>query len=132
MTKRYLARGIRNNNPGNIRKSNNQWVGKIKGTDPDFETFDTAENGIRAIAVLLQTYRNKGIKTPRAIVERYAPKNENNSDAYMKLLAGKLGIGVDDSTENVPMENIVKAIISIENGTVPYTLSQIKTGVNRA
>lgn len=132
MTLKKIARGIRNNNPGNIRKSSNKWLGKIQGVDKDFETFDTPENGIRAVAVLLLTYRDKGLVTPVQIVSRYAPSNENNTVAYAAKLAAKIGVGINDSTVPVPLEKIVRAVISIENGVVPYTYSEIKTAVSKA
>lgn len=39
-------RGIRNNNPMNLRISSNAWRGKIPGTDKSFETFIDPEHGI--------------------------------------------------------------------------------------
>ena len=43
------ARGIRNNNPGNIRKDGSVWRGEVAGPDKSFKTFETMAWGIRAI-----------------------------------------------------------------------------------
>merc|ERR1712032_1522659 len=50
-------RGFRNNNPGNIEKSHIAWAGKVAGSDSRFETFDTMENGTRALAKNLNIHR---------------------------------------------------------------------------
>ena len=53
-----LARGMRNNNPLNIIKSEKiNWQGEVKpSTDPNFAQFETLEYGLRAAFKLLQTY----------------------------------------------------------------------------
>lgn len=77
-------RGIRNNNPLNIRISNNNWLGKLKPSrDSQFETFDTADHGIRAAFLCVRTYINKyHADTLQAVISRWAPASENNTQAY--------------------------------------------------
>ena len=50
-----LARGMRNNNPLNIIKSEKiNWQGEVKpSTDPNFAQFETLEYGLRAAFKLL-------------------------------------------------------------------------------
>ncbi|MFQ8805872.1 MAG: hypothetical protein ACLR8Y_13240 [Alistipes indistinctus] len=36
-----MIRGIRNNNPGNIRKDKSSWRGEVAGPDKSFKTFGT-------------------------------------------------------------------------------------------
>ena len=58
--RRVTARGIRNNNPGNIRKSAIQWRGETPAAlkqDPDFEEFIAPEWGIRAMGARAQGKR---------------------------------------------------------------------------
>jgi len=44
------TRGVRNHNPGNIRKTKDKWVGSdVKQKDDAFVTFSTPEFGIRAL-----------------------------------------------------------------------------------
>ncbi len=77
------TRGLRNNNPFNIRKSSNNWIGKIKGTDKEFETFDTLEHGYRAGLIILRTYYNKyKLHTYGDIIHRFAPPCENELTYY--------------------------------------------------
>ena len=53
-------RGIRNNNPGNIRRNGDPWQGLAKEqNDREFFTFKSAVYGIRALARLLITYQDK-------------------------------------------------------------------------
>ncbi len=55
------ARGMRNNNPLNIIKSEKiNWQGEVKpSTDPNFAQFETLEYGLRAAFKLLRTYYQK-------------------------------------------------------------------------
>lgn len=83
-----ITRGMRNNNPFNIRKSDTKWFGKIPGKDNDFETFDTLYNGYRAGIVLLRTYINKyHCRTIWSIINRFAPASENDVDAYVDFIS---------------------------------------------
>lgn len=88
------SRGIRNNNPLNIRKGNN-WQGERQPqTDPEFEEFRTMEDGCRAAIILatnLITGKAKschGVKcrTLTALITKWAPSNENNTEAYIKAV----------------------------------------------
>ena len=83
MEKQKTPRGIRNNNPLNIRKGND-WQGeRHPQTDPAFEEFESMEMGLRAGLKVLQSYVKKRIDTPAAIVGRWAPANENDTKAYL-------------------------------------------------
>lgn len=88
-------RGIRNNNPLNIRRSVSKWRGKIQNpTDPEFEQFATLEYGLRAAFIILQTYiKRYRISTPAAIIARWAPATENNTQKYIAYVSeiSKLG-----------------------------------------
>lgn len=128
-----IPRGIRNNNPGNLRKSAAAWRGKIAGTDPDFETFDTAHNGIRATAKQLLAYEDvHGLRTVRGIINRWAPPVENNTSAYVTAVAREMNVGIDEpiSTHSArTLSNLVTAIIRHENGQQPYTIPEIQAAV---
>ena len=83
-----LPRGIRNNNPLNIRISGISWRGKVqpsRNTDGAFEQFDTIENGLRAALINIRTYINKyHCNTPQTIIQRWAPATDgNNTRAYI-------------------------------------------------
>ena len=76
---------IAKNNIFNIRKGlGPKWKGET-GVCKGFVEFETREHGIRAWIVLMRTYRQKyRCATVRAIVTRFAPPNENNTQAYIK------------------------------------------------
>lgn len=83
-------RGIRNNNPLNLRRSDNAWLGKVEHpTDPAFEQFLTMEHGIRAALVNMRTIirRAKGHCTLAHLIETWAPSTENNTAAYIDRVA---------------------------------------------
>ena len=90
-------RGIRNNNPGNIRWGSD-WKGLKKDgkqQDPSFCIFETPEYGIRALAKLLRNYqRLYGLNTPYRIISRYAPPTENEP-AGENFLTWDDSFGVD-------------------------------------
>ena len=90
-----LPRGIRNNNPLNIRRSKDKWQGlRAQQTDAAFCQFETMAYGWRAAFVLLthtyyHTYR---LFTIRNIIRRWAPENENNTEAYIRNVWRLTGI----------------------------------------
>jgi len=94
-----IARGIRNNNPLNIRRSKDKWQGlKPLQTDPQFCQFETMAYGWRAAFVLLTRtyYHTYRLYTIRAIVTRWAPPNENNTRAYIENVSRLTGIDPDE------------------------------------
>lgn len=132
-----LIRGERNNNPGNIRISGATWQGKISpNTDGAFEQFDSPENGIRALAIILKNYQVlHGLKTVRQIVNRWAPPNENDTGAYVNAVAGDMGVDADEAisiSDPPTLQALVSAIIKHENGRVAYDDATIGAGVQRA
>ena len=129
-------RGIRNNNPGNIRKSVAVWLGEVDGQDDAFETFDTPEHGIRALAKILLNYqRKRKLRTISQIISRWAPPSENDTTAYEQTVADGVGVGINDVLDlenSIVLDSLVKAIIQHENGQQPYSDSMIGIGVSLA
>lgn len=127
---RQLPRGIRNNNPLNIRLSKTGWAGQVKTseqTDKAFVQFQSMYWGLRAACIVLfRTYRNKyGLRTVKGIVYRWAPPTENLSYLYAQKVAQKAGIGIDEdiySAGGDMLRNRLRAIIiammECENGIV--------------
>lgn len=113
-------RGRRNNNWGNLRLTNTNWQGKVTGTDTDFETFDTAENGVRAAAKQIQTYITRdGVDTITSIINKWAPTNENNTQGYIQRVAQITGYNPNEkisATDSEKIKNILKAIFTVELG----------------
>lgn len=128
-----IPRGIRNNNPGNIRKSPTKWLGEIDGTDDAFETFQSPELGIRAIVRILLTYqRRHGLDTIEEMIGRWAPPIENDTTSYVDAVAKSVGVSknkVINLYDNDLLLRIVKAIIVHENGYNPYEDWVVEEGI---
>jgi hypothetical protein len=131
-----MTRGIVNNNPGNIRKSDATWRGAVVGGDPTFVTFDTPADGIRAMAKVLLAYqRQHGLDTIAELIERWAPTVENDSFAYIDDVATRLGIDPDeriDLGDRAMLSALCGAIIRHENGVQPYSDAVLAAGIDAA
>lgn len=126
------SRGLRNNNPGNIAPGGLiPWQGQI-GDDGVDVTFDTVENGIRAMAIILCNYQIiHGLYTLNDIFARWAPASDgNNPTEYANYVAGQLGISPTDSF-TITADNIVplmQAICNMELGSYSqYVTNQMLT-----
>ncbi|MBO5697996.1 MAG: structural protein P5 [Alistipes sp.] len=129
-----MSRGMRNNNPGNIRLSATRFKGEVvPSKDSAFKQFSAVEYGYRAIFVLLDTYaRRYGLTTIRKMISRYAPPTENFTDGYVRFVCRRSGIGADervDSRSPRDMVPIVAAMAEIENGENP-SIDDIHRGWN--
>lgn len=116
-----LPRGIRNNNPGNIRLSPVRWQGqKLRQIDTAFVEFDTPVAGIRALMKLLLTYHLRhGLDSVESIINRYAPPEENATDHYIHAVCRDLGVKrreTIDLKDKKILTALCKAIIRHENG----------------
>ena len=92
-TNKTIPRGIRNNNPLNIRLTATRWVGmRAKQEDKGFCQFNSMAYGWRAAFMLLFSYYHKhGLKTVRDIISRWAPPSDgNDTEAYIKRVVDYL------------------------------------------
>lgn len=111
-----VPRGIRNNNPGNIRSGAFANGAGANGSDGGFATFASMEEGIQAAVTLLKSYAARGYDTIKSIISRWAPGNENNTSAYIADVAKKLGISADQHLSGDQLNGVAQAIFSHENG----------------
>lgn len=141
MASKTAPRGVRNNNPGNIDRTGVAWQGEdrsaqARARETRFCVFVSPEYGFRALARTLLTYRNKhGLKTVRAVINRWAPPVENNTSAYVTQVATALGVAPDaviDVRRPAVMVSLVKAIARHENGGNYWSDSVIAAGVGMA
>lgn len=114
-------RGIRNNNPLNIRIGN-VWLGEVKeNTDGEFEQFTSMIYGLRAAIVLLRRYIcHYHLSTIAQIVSRWAPSSENNTRQYINFVSERLGIANDvqiDFYDKVTICRLVEAMAYYECGS---------------
>jgi hypothetical protein len=130
-----VNRGIRNNNPLNIKKGNN-WKGETAvSSDPIFETYTDPKYGFRAGAILLKNYqRLYGLSTVRELINRFAPSSENNTNNYVAFVAGQMGVSENQSldlNDSSTLAKMMHAMSVMEVGRY-YSLSDALSGVKLA
>jgi hypothetical protein len=136
-----MTKGQRNNNPGNIKYG--PGVAKLKGlaeppSDGTMCRFTSMAMGVRAIAVVLETYYDRhGLITVRQLIRRWAPPgvDANPESTYIAFVAKRLGVEPDDQInlhDRATMEGLVRSIITFENGGPVATDQQIAQGINLA
>jgi hypothetical protein len=146
-----LPRGIRSNNPGNIRVGD-PWQGlmprdqmnEAQKREKEFCVFSEPKWGIRALCRLLIAYKDKHkLDTVRGIITRWAPPKgkvgsktyTQNTEAYIAQVAAALGVSdltkIDVYQYDIA-KPLVKAIIKHENGVQPYDDDTINEGIRLA
>ena len=94
-----MKRGIRNNNPLNIRHSADRWLGaREEQTDKSFVQFESMAYGYRAVWKTLQSYYNRFCEQSkpfrvRNIISRWAPPSENDTEGYIRSVLSLSGLG---------------------------------------
>ena len=127
-----MTRGIRNNNPLNIRHSADQWQGaRVEQTDKAFVQFKSMAYGYRAAWKVLESYWNHFYQSKQPynvtnIISRWAPPTENDTRNYIRTVLTLTSLG---GKENLPQPSrgvdterlvrLVQAMTTMECG-VPY------------
>ena len=136
-----MSRGLRNNNPGNIKESpgdKTQWMGeRATNDDPIFEEFQNMSDGVRAATRIFRNYQSQyGLNTIEGLISRWAPGNENDTAAYIKFVSDKVGIGPRTAINlSGPMLHpFLRAVFQFENGPAANLISQtdFETGIRNA
>ena len=126
------SRGLRNNNPLNIRHSADVFRGQIKGKDKAFKTFSTMCYGYRAAFITLTTYLLRGWNTIEKIVTHWAPPTENDTESYIAKVEKWSGIPRNKeltARDGADYILIVAAMSFVENGK-NADISAVKAGFN--
>ena len=90
--RRRPARGVRLNNPGNIRRSKDPWRGLAAEQRPGLLHLRGAGMGHPRHGPHPDGYQDDyGLDTVRKIIGRWAPPSENNVDAYVSSVAQRVG-----------------------------------------
>lgn len=125
------TRGIRNNNPGNIR-AYQTWVGQVGVDSAGFLIFEDPVYGIRAMAKDLSTKAARGLNTVQSIISAWAPEHENPTNEYVRYVSSYLGVSPSTTLGTSDRRDLIVAIISFENGYNPYPDSLITRGIELA
>lgn len=128
------TRGLRNNNPGNIRLSATLWAGEVRPSrDNAFCTFRSMAYGYRALIRTLQTYARKhACRTIPDYIKRWAPSSENDTQAYIKSVCAHMQIPttqVINVNDKATMIAFAAAISRHENG-VEAVMRDVEAGWN--
>jgi len=127
-----IPRGLRNNNPLNIRHSTDHFQGEIKDKDKSFKTFASLPYGYRAAFVILGTYLSRGINSIEKIITQWAPSIENDTERYIAQVekySGVLRNKVLTPANGAEYVMIVAAMSFVENGQ-NADISQVRAGFN--
>lgn len=123
-TKKAIPRGIRNNNPLNIRIGNT-WLGERHPSecdDPSFEQFISMEYGLRAAFCILRRYiKHYHRNTISQVISSWAPSNENDTSRYIDFVSKKAKCAADAVIlfeDKATMCAIVQAMAQYECGDV--------------
>lgn len=127
-----MPRGLRNANPGNLRRGKDKWQGlREVQTDPEFFQFVSPEYGYRALIRTLQNYRRlHGLQTIAELISRWAPANENNTSAYIRSVCREMQMPstyVPDVEDKGTMCALAAAISRHENG-VDAVMEDVERG----
>ena len=109
------SRGIRNNNPLNIRRSKDKWVGMRKvQTDKGFVQFTRRVYGYRAAFVLLRNYIGKGRDTIGKIIAKWAPSSDgNDTQSYIRYVSTTTGIDASHALRFEDKDDLVEIVCSM-------------------
>ncbi len=108
-----LPRAIRNNNPGNVKDTGDQWIHMLGIDDGGHLVFDDAVYGYRCLAIILNnTYFSKGKNTISKIFAEYS---EANKSQYANFVSNYLKVGKDTILDyNTHAQKLMEAITIFE------------------
>lgn len=122
-------RGIRNNNPGNLRS----W-GDTPRVD-GFARFASPEAGLAAMIKNLQAQQSKhGLSTLSGIINRWAPPSENNTAAYIAEMSKQTGFGPHqrlDLTDKKTVAPLISGMIRQEGNAAGYSKDMVDKAVTQ-
>lgn len=122
-----MTRGMRNNNPGNLKA-----VGKQRRDREGFRVFDTMEEGVQAADAQLQRYAKRGVETVDQIVNTWAPKGDKNDvAAYLKSIEAQTGMTPEDIPADAGARHaLLAAMFKQESGAKAPTLDEVERYIN--
>jgi len=137
-----LPRGVRNNNPGNLRITTIAWKGKVpnaQNSDRSFEQFVDYAGvpghvwGIRAMFKdIYGDVMRDGQNTVRKLISTYAPPSENATQAYIAAVAKVLNKSPDAPIVTSDFPRLIAAIIAHENAGYRYPDTDIQKAISIA
>ena len=128
-TRSRAPRGIRNNNPGNLRS----WGDTPR--EDGFARFASPEAGLAAMIRNLQVQQSKhGLNTIASIVARWAPPSENDTATYIGSVSKQTGFGAHqplDLTDKKTVAPLISSMIRQEGNGAGYSKDMIEKAVTQ-
>lgn len=125
----HVPRGIRNNNPGNLRAWGD--TPRING----YAHFGTPAAGLAAMVENLQAQQSvHGLDTIAGIIGKWAPPSENNTAAYIADIVKQTGFGANqhlDLTDKKTVAPLVSGIIKHEGNSTGYSKDMVDQAVTQ-
>lgn len=113
------VRGIRNNNPGNMRDDGSAWQGLVADDANGFMIFADMGWGTRALGKdLTNKITTDGLNTISTLITKYAPPSENDTNAYISSVSADTGIAANATlaADTNTIALLIRAIANHENG----------------
>lgn len=131
-----LPRGIRNNNPGNLNYVGQSGASKEdNGSNSRFAKWKSPREGIVGMAKQLLLYHKRNIRTVPAIISKYAPPGENDTNAYISRVCKTMGVTPNDILDlrnDDVLSSLMGAIIPHENAGYTYRSDLLKSSAAAA
>ena len=120
-----VARGLRNNNPGNVELTSPAtqwvgWVGAAEQTDRSYVQMRTMAAGVRMALTVFRNYQKLyGLKNIGQLIARWAPPATNDTAAYVADVVARVGVGAGvpiDLRNRDTAFAFLRAVFRHENG----------------
>lgn len=140
----FPPRSVRNNNPGNLRRTGTVWRGELlpgemtqeQAEEKEFCVFKDVPHGFRALGITLVNYQKlHGLNTIAAIVGRFAPPTENDTAAYVQHVCALTNFFASDPLNLLnpgTLRSLCKAIATHEAGAWLFEFLDLQAGVGMA
>lgn len=128
-------RGLRNNNPCNIRSADTfVWRGQDGRDEDGFAVFEAPCWGVRAAAILWLNYHiYHGCTCLRDYITRWAPPSGNDTEAYIHFMAQRLAVNPLEPLDiHARAEAILLNQSIYEQGRWCFTQSDLTRGITLA
>lgn len=119
---------MRNNNPLNIRHSEDKFRGEElrlgQDHDPEFKQFRSIEYGYRAACCIIRTYILKDYKTPTKIIRRWCP--DATAEKYIVAVCARARLKPWEELRYQNQDKIVALVAAmsyVETGVEPDLLA---------
>lgn len=137
------VRGVRNNNPGNLKITALAWRGKVpreQNSDGTFEQFRDTDGvpghvwGIRAAYMDIRgDVLQDGLNTVAKLITEYAPKKDkNDTAAYIAAVSKAIGKPATAVIGAADLKPVLVAIIAHENAGHRYPDADIQKAISLA